>query len=45
MPKLGKDCKLYYSSTLLDGDVNTPSTVTWQEISNVRDLGFRLPLR
>ena len=41
MPKLGKDCKLYHSSTLLD-ETNTPSTVTWDEISNVRDLTLSL---
>jgi len=36
--KLGRQCKLYYSDTLLDGSVNTPASVTWNEIQNVRDL-------
>ena len=40
--KLGLNCKFYHSDTLLDGDVNTPSTVTWQEISNVKDLTLNL---
>lgn len=38
MPQLGKDCKLYRSTTLLDGSSNTPATVSWTEITNVRDL-------
>lgn len=37
---LGKECKAYYSDTLLDGD-NT-STVTWNVIDNVRDLTLNL---
>lgn len=40
--KLGMNCKFYFSDTLLDGDLNTPSTVTWNEISNVRDLTLNL---
>ncbi len=42
MPKLGKDCKFYYSSTALDGSANTPATVEWNEIDNVRDLTLNL---
>ncbi|MFO7958997.1 MAG: phage tail tube protein [Candidatus Brocadiia bacterium] len=40
--KLGKDCKFYYSSTLLDGATNTPATVSWNEVGNVRDLTLNL---
>ena len=42
MPILGKDCKLYYSSTLLDGTTNTPATVSWSEIDVVRDVTLGL---
>ena len=40
--KLGMNCKFYYSDTLLDGGANTPDTVSWNEISNVRDLTLNL---
>jgi len=40
--KLGLECKFYYSDTLLDGDTNTPATVSWNEIDNVRDLTLNL---
>jgi len=39
--KLGMNCKFYYSTTLLD-ETNTPSTVAWNEIENVRDLTLNL---
>lgn len=42
MPKLGKDCKAYYSGTLLDGAGNTPATVGWTLMNNVRDLSLGL---
>jgi len=35
---LGKDCKAYYSATELDGASNTPANVSWNEITNLRDL-------
>ncbi len=35
---LGLECKFYYSNTLLDGAGNTPDTVSWNEVSNVKDL-------
>ena len=35
---LGKDCKLYYSATLLDGSATTPGSATWLEVDVVRDL-------
>lgn len=40
--KLGMNCKFYYTGTLLDGDSNTPSTVSWNEADNVRDLTLNL---
>ena len=39
---LGMNCKLYYSATLLDGDTNTPATVTWVEIDNAKDVTLNL---
>ncbi len=35
---LGKDCKLYHSSALMDGSASTPATATWNEVDVVRDL-------
>jgi len=40
--RLGLECKFYYSDTLLDGGTNTPATVSWNEIDNVRDLTLNL---
>ena len=40
--KLGLNCKFYYSDTLLDGDANTPSTVSWSEIDDIKDLTLNL---
>jgi hypothetical protein len=39
--KLGMNCKLYYSSTLLTQQ-NGPGQATWNEISNVKDLTLNL---
>lgn len=39
---LGKDAKLYFSATLLDGAANTPGTVAWTVMGNVRDLNQNL---
>ena len=39
---LGMDCKLYYGDALLDGDAETPATVTWIEIDNVKDVTLNL---
>lgn len=36
MPKLGKDCKLYYSDDLLSAE-NPPASASWKIINNVRD--------
>ena len=40
--KLGMDAVLYYSDTKLDGSTTTPSTATWNEQSNVKDLTLNL---
>ena len=40
--KLGMNCKFYRSSTALDGSANTPATVSWTEIANIRDLTLNL---
>jgi len=42
MFKLGMDAVLYYSDTKLDGSTTTPSTATWNEQSNVKDLTLNL---
>jgi hypothetical protein len=34
--------KMFLSDTLLDGSTNTPSTATWTEQSNVKDLTLNL---
>jgi len=39
---LGKDCKLYFSTTLLDGDANTPDSLSWTEIDNAKDVTTNL---
>jgi len=39
---LGMNCKLYHSATLLDGDTNTPATVSWSEIDNAKDVTLNL---
>ena len=41
MAKLGKDCKFYWGSSLLS-DTETPGTLSWQEIQNVRDVNLNL---
>jgi len=40
--KLGMDAVMYISDTLLDGSTTTPSTATWTEQSNVKDLTLNL---
>jgi len=40
--QLGMNAKLYKSSTLLDGDTDTPDTVTWSEIDNCKDLTLNM---
>jgi len=35
--KTGLDMKAYLSSTALDGSSNTPGTVTWTEVPEIRD--------
>jgi len=41
--KLGKDCKFYYSDSLLTGEAGgEPGDLTWNEIDNVRDLTLNL---
>jgi len=43
MAKRGMDCKFYYSDTLLTGQAGgLPSDLTWNEVSNVRDLTINL---
>lgn len=37
MPKLGKDCKLYYSDAPLSAE-NPPASASWNLIDNVRDV-------
>jgi hypothetical protein len=40
--KLGMHAVMYISDTLLDGSTTTPSTATWTEQSNVKDLTLNL---
>lgn len=42
MKKVGLDAKLYISDTLLDGDTNTPDTLTWDEVKPVKDVTLNL---
>ncbi|HUU36148.1 MAG TPA: phage tail tube protein [Vicinamibacterales bacterium] len=39
---LGKDCKFYRASAVLDGDSVTPALASWTEIDNVKDLTLNL---
>ena len=39
---LGKDCKLYFGDTLLDGDTTTAATEDWSEIDNALDVNLNL---
>ncbi len=35
---LGKDCVLYFGSDLLDGGATTPTTNTWTELDNAKNV-------
>jgi len=40
---LGKDCKFYYSGSLLTGEAGgLPADLSWNEITNVKDLTLNL---
>jgi len=39
---LGMNCKLYYSTTLVDASSHTPDLLSWTELDNVQDVTTNL---